>query len=59
MTAKTSPARRAAFMAAVAATGNRTLAAERARVSPSWVTLHRATDPAFHGGIPQRAQQLI
>jgi hypothetical protein len=47
MTAKTSPARRAAFMAAVAATGNRTLAAERARVSPSWVTLHRATDPAF------------
>ena len=47
MTAKTSPARRAAFMAAVAATGNRTLAAERAKVSASWVTLHRATDPAF------------
>lgn len=47
MTAKTSPARRAAFMAAVAATGNRTLAAERAKVSQSWVTLHRATDPAF------------
>ena len=47
MSAKTSPARRAAFMAAVAETGNRTIAAERARVSQSWVTLHRATDPAF------------
>ena len=34
-------------MAAVAETGNRTLAAERAKVSQSWVTLHRATDPAF------------
>lgn len=47
MTAKTSPARRAAFMAALAETGNRTLAAERAKVSQSWVTLHRATDPDF------------
>jgi hypothetical protein len=47
MSAKTSAARRAAFMAAVAETGNRTLAAERAKVSASWVTLHRATDPAF------------
>ncbi|MEN2786976.1 hypothetical protein ACFOKI_08365 [Sphingomonas qilianensis] len=47
MSAKTSPARRAAFMAAVAETGNRTLAAERAKVSASWVTLHRKTDPAF------------
>ncbi|MEG3087817.1 hypothetical protein [Sphingomonas sp. PB4P5] len=47
MSAKTSPARRAAFMAAVVETGNRTLAAERAKVSASWVTLHRKTDPAF------------
>jgi hypothetical protein len=47
MTAKTSPARRAAFLAAVAATGNQGLVAERARVSRSWVTLHRMTDPAF------------
>lgn len=47
MSAKTSPVRRAAFMAVVAETGNRTLACERAKVSQSWVTLHRATDPAF------------
>ena len=47
MSAKTSAARRAAFMAAVAETGNQTLACERAKVSRSWVTLRRATDPAF------------
>lgn len=47
MTAKTSPARRAAFFRALAATGNQTIAAERARVSRSWVSLHRAEDPAF------------
>lgn len=47
MSTKTSPARRAAFMAAVAETGNQTLACERAKVSQSWVTLHRSTDPAF------------
>lgn len=47
MSAKTSPARRAAFMAVVAETGNQTLACERAKVSRSWVTLHRSTDPAF------------
>jgi hypothetical protein len=47
MSAKTGAARREAFFAALAATGNRTLAAERAKVSQSWVTLHRAQDPAF------------
>jgi hypothetical protein len=47
MSHKTSPARRAAFFTALAETGNQTLAAERARVSRSWVQLHRSTDPAF------------
>jgi hypothetical protein len=47
MSAKTSLARRRAFFAAVAETGNQTLAAERAKVSRSWVTLHRQTDPQF------------
>lgn len=47
MTAKTSEARRRAFFRAVAETGNQTLACERARVSRSWVQLHRSSDPAF------------
>ena len=47
MSRKTSPARRAAFLKALAETGNQTLAAERAKVSRSWVQLHRSTDPAF------------
>ncbi|WP_375380451.1 hypothetical protein [uncultured Sphingomonas sp.] len=47
MSAKTSAARRRAFFAALAATGNQTLAAERAKVSRSWVSLHQSTDPAF------------
>jgi hypothetical protein len=47
MSAKTSPARRAVFLAALAETGNQTLAAERAKVSRSWVSLHRSSDPAF------------
>lgn len=47
MAAKMCGKRRAAFLAALAATGNRTLAAERAKVSRSWVRLHRSTDPAF------------
>jgi hypothetical protein len=44
---KTSPARRAAFFRALFATGNQTLACERAKVSRSWVQLHRSTDPGF------------
>ena len=47
MSAKTSATRRRAFFAALAETGNQTVAAERARVSRSWVSLHRAKDPAF------------
>ena len=47
MSAKTSNARREAFFAAVRETGNQTLACERAKVSRSWVSLHRASDPAF------------
>lgn len=47
MSHKTSPARRAAFFKALAETGNQTISAERAKVSRSWVQLHRSTDPAF------------
>lgn len=47
MSRKTSPARRAAFLRAVAETGNQTIAAERAKVSRSWVQLQRSTDPRF------------
>lgn len=47
MSAKTSKARMEAFFTALAETGNQTISAERARVSRSWVSLHRATDPAF------------
>ena len=51
MTAKYGEARRRAFLSALRATGNQTLAAERAKVSRSWVTLHRASDPAFREAI--------
>lgn len=47
MSAKTSAARREAFFKALAETGNQTISAERARVSRSWVSLHRQADPAF------------
>ena len=47
MSRKTSPVRRAAFLKALSATGNQTIAAERAKVSRSWVQLHRSTDPGF------------
>lgn len=47
MSAKTSARRREAFFRALAQSGNQTLAAERVKVSRSWVSLHRATDPAF------------
>lgn len=47
MTAKFSEARRRTFLAALGATGNQTLAAEKAKVSRSWVQLHRSTDPDF------------
>jgi hypothetical protein len=47
MSRKTSTARREAFFRALGETGNRTIAAERAKVSQSWVTLHRAEEPEF------------
>jgi len=47
MSARMSAARRAAFLKALAETGNITVSAERAKVSRSWVQLHRSTDPAF------------
>ena len=47
MTRKFSQARREAFLAALRETGNRTLAAERAKVSRSWVSLHRCSDAEF------------
>ena len=47
MTAKFGEARRRAFLAALRETGNQTLAAERAKVSRSWVSLHRSSDPVF------------
>ena len=47
MTAKTSPARRLVFLAALAETGNQALAAERARVSRAWVSRHQRIDPVF------------
>jgi hypothetical protein len=49
MAKKFSAARRAAFLRALSETGNQTIAAERAKVSRSWVTLHRASDPEFRG----------
>lgn len=47
MARKTSEARREAFFRALAETGNQTIAAERAKVSRSWMALHRAQDPEF------------
>jgi hypothetical protein len=47
MTAKFGAARRRAFLAALGKTGNQTLAAERAKVSRSWVRLHRSGDAEF------------
>jgi hypothetical protein len=51
MTAKTSARRRAAFLQALSETGNQTLAAERTKVSRSWVSLHRASDPEFRAAM--------
>jgi hypothetical protein len=48
---KTSAARRAAFFKALRETGNQTIAAERERVSRSWVQLQRSTDPAFRAEV--------
>ena len=47
MSAKTSPARRAAFLKALSETGNHTISAAHARVSRSWVTQRKMSDPDF------------
>jgi hypothetical protein len=51
MSRKFSAARRAAFLRAVGETGNQTLAAERAKVSRSWVTMTRAAEPEFDAAV--------
>jgi hypothetical protein len=57
MTAKFGEARREAFLAALRETGNQTLAAERAKVSRSWVQLHRADDPAFRRSVEEAVEE--
>lgn len=47
MTAKFGQARIEAFLAALRETGNQSIAAERAKVSTSWVSLHRQRDAQF------------
>lgn len=47
MTRKFTQARKDAFLAALRVSGNQTLAAERAKVSRSWVQLQRSEDAAF------------
>lgn len=47
MSRKTIAARREAFFRALAQTGNQTIAAERAKVSRSWIQLNRSADAAF------------
>lgn len=59
MSAKTSPARRAAFLKALAETGNHTIAAAHARVSRSWVTLHKTNDPAFRAAWDAAVAQAV
>ena len=56
MSRKTSPARRGAFLQALRETGNQTIAAERAKVSRSWVQLHRSTDPQFRADVAAAAR---
>lgn len=47
MSKKFSTQRKRAFLDYLAQTGNQTISAERAKVSRSWVCLHRQTDPEF------------
>ena len=51
MSAKISAARLKAFLKALGETGNQTLAAERAKVSRGWVTLHRGRDAGFDAAV--------
>lgn len=47
MSARITARRRGAFLRALAASGNVTASAERAKVSRAWVVLHRGRDAAF------------
>jgi hypothetical protein len=47
MSKKFSVSRKRAFLSNLAQTGNQTLSAERAKVSRSWVCLHRSSDADF------------
>jgi hypothetical protein len=51
MSAKMAAARKEAFLRALEETGNQTLAAERAKVSRSWVVLHRKEHPEFDSAV--------
>lgn len=51
MSRKFSAARRAAFLRALVETGNQTLAAERAKVSRSWVRMTRTAEPDFDAAV--------
>ena len=51
MSRKFTQARKQAFLQAVRETGNQTIAAERAKVSRSWVQLHRSTHPQFKADV--------
>ena len=47
MSKKFSAQRKRAFLTYLSQSGNQTLSAERARVSRSWVQLHRSSDAEF------------
>ena len=53
MSAKFSASRKQAFLSALRATGNQTLAAERTKVSRSWVQLQRSEDASFRSAVEQ------
>lgn len=57
MSRKFSEARREAFLAALRETGNQAIAAERAKVSRSWVQLHRSEDAAFRRAVDEAVAQ--
>ena len=57
MTAKFSAQRCELFLQVLRETGNQTIAAERAKVSSSWVQLRRSEDPAFRRAVEEAAAQ--
>jgi hypothetical protein len=57
MVAKIDARRRELFLQTLRETGNQTIAAERAKVSSSWVQLHRSEDPAFRRAVEEAVAQ--